>query len=224
VPPKVEPPKPTPPKPVPPKPVLPKVEPPKPTPPKPIPPKVEPPKPTPPKLTPPKVEPPKPTPPKKQPEKPPEKPPEDADPLASVLSHVAQLKQPSKPTASPPSQTPPSPSAGGSPVNAARLSGPEEDALRSQIGHCWNVDPGVRNAHEMAVEITIEVNPDRTVARAEIVDKYRARMATDTAYRAAAEAALRAVKNPRCQPLALPPDKYDTWRRITFTFDPRDML
>lgn len=213
----------------------------KPQPPKPEPPKVEPPKPAPPKVEPPKPEPPKPAPPKppekqkppeKKPEKPAEKPPDkkpaETDPLASVLSHVAELakKQPPAPPApaSQPSTAKPSPSSGSSPMVADHLTGPQEDALRSQIGHCWNVDPGARNAHDMIIDVVIEVNPDRTVAKAEIAEKSRARMYTDPAYRAAAEAALRAVKNPRCQPLALPPEKYDTWRRITFTFNPKDML
>ena len=217
-------------KPQPPKPEPPKVE-----PPKPVPPKVEPPKPEPPKPEPPKPAPPKPPdkkPPEKKPEKPVEKPPEkkpaETDPLASVLSHVAELakKQPPAPAApaAQPSTAKPSATSGSAPMVSDRLTGPQEDALRSQIGHCWNVDPGARNAHDMVIDVVIEVNPDRTVAKAEIAEKSRARMYTDPAYRAAAEAALRAVKNPRCQPLALPPEKYDTWRRITFTFNPKDMF
>ena len=198
----------------------------KPQPPKPEPPKVEPPKPAPPK--PPEKQ----KPPEKKPEKPVEKPPEkkpaETDPLASVLSHVAELakKQPPAPPApaSQPSTAKPSPTAGSSPMVSDHLTAPQEDALRSQIGHCWNVDPGARNAGDMIIDVVIEVNPDRTVAKAEIAEKSKARMYTDPAYRAAAEAALRAVKNPRCQPLALPPEKYDTWRRITFTFNPKDML
>ena len=40
---------------------------------------------------------------------------------------------------------------------------------------------------------------------------------------AAADAAKRAVLNPRCQPWPLPADKYSSgWRYITFNFDPRD--
>jgi hypothetical protein len=28
--------------------------------------------------------------------------------------------------------------------------------------------------------------------------------------------------NPRCQPWPLSPEKYNSWRNITFNFDPRD--
>ena len=187
----------------------------------------EPPKPPPPK--PPEKKAPETKPPESKPEKPVEKPPEkkpvETDPLASVLSHVADLAKKQPPAPAPqPSPAKPSSTSGSAPLTSDRLTGPQEDALRSQIGHCWNVDPGARNAKDMVIDVVIEVNPDRTVAKADIAEKSKARMYTDPAYRAAAEAALRAVRNPRCQPLALPPEKYDTWRRITFTFNPKDML
>ena len=44
----------------------------------------------------------------------------------------------------------------------------------------------------------------------------------DPTFRAAADSAMRAVSNPRCQPWPLSPDKYNSWRTITFNFDPRD--
>lgn len=103
-----------------------------------------------------------------------------------------------------------------------RLTITEEDALRRQIESCWDVDPGARDAQNMIVEVFIDVNPDRTVLNAEVVDK--SRYASDSFFRAAAERALRAVRNPRCSPLILPADKYDQWKRITFTFDPRDLI
>ena len=66
---------------------------------------------------------------------------------------------------------------------------------------------GARDAQNLVVEVHIDVNPDRTVQSAEVVDK--ARMATDPFFRAAAESALRALYNPRCTPLELPAGKYD---------------
>jgi hypothetical protein len=35
---------------------------------------------------------------------------------------------------------------------------------------------------------------------------------------------LRAVKNPRCSPLRLPPDKYNLWNKMTVVFDPKEMF
>ena len=103
-----------------------------------------------------------------------------------------------------------------------RLSISEEDALRRQIEGCWAIDAGARDAQNMVVDVIIDVNSDKTVLNAEVADK--SRYATDGYFRAAAERALRAVRNPRCSPLVLPDGKYDQWKRITFTFDPRDVM
>jgi outer membrane biosynthesis protein TonB len=108
------------------------------------------------------------------------------------------------------------------PALSDRLTISEEDLLRRQIQQCWNMPIGARDAQNLVVEVSIIVNPDRTVQSAEVVDK--SRVATDSFFRAAAESALRAVRDPRCSPLALPADKYDQWKKIDFTFDPRDML
>ena len=42
-------------------------------------------------------------------------------------------------------------------------------------------------------------------------------------FRSAAEAAARALRNPQCQPLKLPPEKYDQWQTFTIIFDPKDL-
>ncbi|CAK0749418.1 putative Cell envelope biogenesis protein TolA [Azospirillaceae bacterium] len=110
---------------------------------------------------------------------------------------------------------------GSAPHVSDRLSVSEEDALRQQISGCWNVDPSAREKN-LVVDIKIVVNPNRTVYSAEIVDK--SRYQSDPAYRSMAESARRALLNPRCSPLALPPDQYDRWREIVFTFNPRDMF
>lgn len=110
----------------------------------------------------------------------------------------------------------------GSPRNDAsrKLSMSELDALKRQIERCWNFPAGARNAQDLVVEIKVLVNRDRTVRQALIVDT--ARMRRDPFYRSAAESARRAVLNPRCSPLKLPPAKYDLWRSMTLRFDPRE--
>ena len=226
---KPEPPKP--PEPVPPAPTPPpeQAKPPEPVPPTPKPP--EPPKPE---------EKPEPVPSQKpKPPEPPKPEPPKRDALASVLKNVAKLKTeqkpPEKPVEKPPQKNPtppvispqpdptatakPSPSA---PLSADRLMISEEDALRRQITSCWNVPVGARDIQNISVEVYIAVNPDRTLREAMVVDQ--ARMARDTFFRAVAESALRALRNPRCSPLALPPEKYDQWREMIFNFNPRDMF
>lgn len=108
------------------------------------------------------------------------------------------------------------------PSLSTRLTISEEDLLRRQISQCWNMPIGAKNAQNLVVEIIIDVNADKTVQHAEIVDQTR--LATDSYFRAAAESALRALRNPKCTPLELPDGKYNEWKRIDFTFDPRDML
>jgi hypothetical protein len=155
---------------------------------------------------------------------------EPVDPLASVLKNLAAMKTESsrKIEGAKPDEevndgeSPEGTSKGFGPALADRLTISQEDALRRQIGGCWNMPIGARNAEDLIVEVLIEMNEDRTVRSAEIVDK--GRLASDSHFRAAAEAALRALRHPKCTPLALPEDQYEQWKTIRFNFDPRDML
>jgi outer membrane biosynthesis protein TonB len=215
------------------KPPAPKQQEPKPEPPKPEAAKPPPPKPSEAKPPPPKPEPPKP---EEKPEpvpapKPKPKPPEPkkketpkADPLASVLKNVSKLKPQEKPPEETPPQKEPVPATPSPqvPVTADRLTSSEEDALRRQLAQCWNVPIGARDVEKIAVDIYISVNADRTVREAVVVDQ--ARMNTDPFFRTIAESALRALYNPRCSPLALPPEKYQEWRDTLITFNPKDMF
>jgi outer membrane biosynthesis protein TonB len=173
----------------------------------------------------------KPKPPK--PEKPKEEPKKETkpqvDPLASVLKNVAKLKPSPAPVqdARPDEKKNDGVTNVGStsnqgPALADRLTISQEDALRRQISGCWNMPIGARNAGELIVEVLIEVNEDRTVRSAQVVDQVK--FNSDTHFRAAAEAALRALRHPKCSPLELPPDQYEQWKTIRFNFDPRDML
>ena len=92
----------------------------------------------------------------------------------------------------------------------------EIDLLRQQLHGCLNLNVGVANLKEIKPVIYIEVNPDRTVKSAKVVNKEKL---NDPSFRTAAEAAMRAVNNPDCSPLLLPADKYEQWKEINFTFD-----
>jgi outer membrane biosynthesis protein TonB len=228
--------KPEPPKPEPPKPEPAKPEPPPPPPPPqpeavaPPPPEPEPlPKPEPPKAV---VEAPTPLPkPKQKPEpaekpvKPERKPPPPPDQFASVLKTVEKLKtapaEPRPRTAEATSSRPAPPSFNA----AAPITISQIDAIRRHFEKCWTIPAGAREAENLLVDIKVELDPDATVQRAEIVD--RARMLTDPFYRAAAESALRAVLNPLCRSLkevALPPEQYEQWKDMTISFNPKEMI
>ncbi len=98
----------------------------------------------------------------------------------------------------------------------------EADALRQQLSQCWSIQAGAKYAENLVVEIRLTVNRDRTVQNAVIQDRWRYNQ--DPAFRAAADSAVRAVLSPMCTPLRLPPEKYDGWKDIIVSFDPKDML
>ena len=73
--------------------------------------------------------------------------------------------------------------------------------------------------------LLITVNPDRMVKNVRVQDQLR--YSSDSFYRAAADAARRAVYHPDCKVLDIPPEYsefYDEWKEIEFNFDPAEML
>jgi len=101
---------------------------------------------------------------------------------------------------------------------ASRLSQSEIDALRAQIQACWNPPVGAENAQELIVRLRIQFRPDGTLsAEPELMNR-----GTSPYFRVATESAMRAVR--RCQPYTMPSAKYDIWKDVEVTFDPRDMF
>lgn len=140
--------------------------------------------------------------------------------LASVLKNVTPDKpKESKPLPVPKKivkkAAPPAPT-----TLSQRMTISELDAIRTQIEQCWSFPAGARDARDLVVDISVVMYPDGTVRQATIVQ--RSRMSRDSFYRAAAESALRAVLNPDCSPLRLPPQKYNQWKTFTLSFNPRE--
>ena len=98
----------------------------------------------------------------------------------------------------------------------------ELDDLNRGVQPCWNVNAGGRDAEDLIVDLRVFVNPDLRVREVQILDKLR--YSTDSHFKAAAEAARRALLNPRCSQLRLPPEKYEFWKVFIYTFDPSQML
>ncbi len=107
-----------------------------------------------------------------------------------------------------------------------RISITERDALisaiRDQVARCWSLPAGAKGAEDMIIEINVAVNQDGRVREARIADS--GRMFSDPFFRAMAESALRAVKNPRCSPFKLPGDRYEVWKDLTLVFNPKEMF
>ena len=105
------------------------------------------------------------------------------------------------------------------PQLASVVTASEIEGVRNKIRPCWNTIGGGRDQN-MIITLVVQMNQDGTPAKAAVQDT--GRYHNDPVFRAAADAAHRAVMNPRCQPWPLPSDKFNGWRTITFNFDPRD--
>ena len=89
--------------------------------------------------------------------------------------------------------------------------------MRSQIEMCWNPPVGVRGAASQRVQVKIALNKDGTISDVEPITR------DSNGYREVAiNAAVRAVLS--CAPYEFPSEKYELWKEIKFTFDPRNML
>jgi outer membrane biosynthesis protein TonB len=150
-----------------------------------------------------------------------DKPKEETKQFSSILNNVLEMKDQDSPPreAEEKSDREPAPQQ-PQVAMSERMTISEIDAIRRQIERCWNVPAGARDAENLVVEIRLMLNPDGSVMRAEVLDAQR--MARDSFYRTAAESALRAVR--RCSPLQAPPRKYEVWKEITLTFNPKEMF
>ncbi|SLN73325.1 Filamentous hemagglutinin [Oceanibacterium hippocampi] len=101
-----------------------------------------------------------------------------------------------------------------------RMTISEIDALRQQVQRCWIVPAGARDAENLIVKIRFSLNPDGSVRGSPSIANLGDLQ--DEFHRIAAESALRAVL--KCQPFKLPAEKYDRWRDIEMTFNPKEML
>tara|TARA_B100001939_G_scaffold347074_1_gene367591 strand:- start:571 stop:1401 length:831 start_codon:yes stop_codon:yes gene_type:complete len=89
--------------------------------------------------------------------------------------------------------------------------------MRSQIEMCWNPPVGVRGAASQRVQVIIALNKDGTISNVEPVTRD-----LKGSREVAIGAAVRAVLS--CAPYEFPIEKYELWKEIKFTFDPRNML
>lgn len=106
--------------------------------------------------------------------------------------------------------------------NSLPLSLSEKDAIRNQLQHCWSVPAGAKDAQNLIVDLHITVGQDGAVNNVELA-KDTSRYNSDSFFRAAADSAMRAVRE--CSPLKnLPADKYGSWSDMDLTFDPKDAL
>ena len=98
----------------------------------------------------------------------------------------------------------------------------EEDALKAQIFGCWSIPLGLPFNEDLLVKIKLQLKPDGSIIRTEILDHARMNRPGQGFYKVLAESALRAIK--LCQPLRVPTTGYERWKNMQLNFDAREML
>jgi len=107
-------------------------------------------------------------------------------------------------------------------IDFSGLSLSEEDALKAQIFGCWSIPLGLPYNENLLVRIKLQLKPDGSIIRSEILDHARMNKPGQGFYKVLAESALRAVK--LCQPLRVPSTGYERWKELQLNFDAREML
>ncbi len=148
--------------------------------------------------------------------------PKEVDELESILKAVKEEAQEKKDDVAKDDASTKSENISDKYDSSQPLSLSERDAIVSQFYRCWSIPAGAKDAYALVVTLKLVVASDGTVQQIELA-KDKARYGSDTFFRAAADSAVRAVK--MCSPLKnLPPDKYDTWKDMELTFNPKDLL
>ena len=98
----------------------------------------------------------------------------------------------------------------------------EEDALKAQIFGCWSIPLGLPYNESLLVRIKLQLKPDGTVIKSEILDHAKMNKPGQGFYKVLAESALRAIR--LCQPLRVPTTGYDRWKDLQLNFDASEML
>ena len=107
-------------------------------------------------------------------------------------------------------------------IDFSGLSLSEEDALKAQIFGCWSIPLGLPYNENLLVRIKLQLKPDGSIIKSEILDHARMNKPGQGFYKVLAESALRAIK--LCQPLRVPSKGYERWKELQLNFDAREML
>ena len=107
-------------------------------------------------------------------------------------------------------------------MNFGGLTLSEEDALKAQIFGCWSIPLGLPFNEDLLVRIKLQLEPDGSIIKTEILDHARMNRPGQGFYKVLAESALRAIK--LCQPLRVPSTGYERWKDMQLNFDAREML
>jgi len=98
----------------------------------------------------------------------------------------------------------------------------EADALKAQIFTCWSVPIGLSYSNDLVVRVKLDLNPDGTIKKLEMLDYVKMNIPGNESYRVLAESVRRAIQ--LCEPLKLPTNGYARWKELILNFDARDII
>jgi len=126
----------------------------------------------------------------------------------------------------PPTGRPNPPAAAGPQVGGSRqgditasLSAQQQGAIGDKVRECWTKDAGALELEKLSVQMVVTYDEAGTARLAEVGDADRGRMG-DPRFRAFAERAMRAVRDPRCASLPIPRNDLGKVGTLTFRFKP----
>ncbi|MEO0618107.1 MAG: hypothetical protein AAFZ01_02380 [Pseudomonadota bacterium] len=107
----------------------------------------------------------------------------------------------------------------GAPTGADdKLTASEFDFFIRQIGNCFGIPAGAKDAEDFRPTVEFRMRRDGSVDGVpKVVNNV-----SSPFFQIAAEASVRAILE--CQPYSLPKEKYDEWKKAKITFDLRAML
>ncbi len=107
-------------------------------------------------------------------------------------------------------------------MDYSKLTLSEEDALKAQIFTCWSVPIGLPFSEDLLVRVKLELKPDGTVDKLEMLDHIKMNTPGQEKFRTLADSVRRAIQ--LCNPLKVPTSGYERWKNMILNFDARDML
>ena len=114
------------------------------------------------------------------------------------------------------------PNGGGNPEgdDTAELSAGQRGAIGEYVRRCWSTDPEALDLDKMQVLLTVTTDRGGVVRRADVAEEDTGRVIGNPRLRAFSERARRAVLDPNCANLPLPPTMLGQVRTFTFRFRP----
>jgi hypothetical protein len=146
----------------------------------------------------------------------------DSRELNNTLERLRALQRQTQP----PTGRPNPPAAAGPQVGGSRqgditasLSTQQQGAIGDKVRECWTKDEGQLGIETMSVQLVVTFDETGTARVAEVGDADRGRMG-DPRFRAFAERAMRAIRDPRCSALPIPRSELGKIGKLTFRFKP----